>query len=264
MELLLSTILLRPYVFIFLGLYLLGSWLQLGPRVTLAFLPLGYLTAFISEFSSIHCGFPYGGYYYIQATKGKEIWVLGVPFMDSLSYVFLAACSYSTAIFLMAPMARQEGGWRLGRERQWRQSRFVWVLAGFLMTILDVIIDPVALQGEKWFLGQIYGYGSPGHYFGIPMSNFAGWFLVGLIMVKLMQILEARWGTQARGPCIMGFKWAALWGPGLYVGILIFNIAVTFSIGDITLGLASSFIAGSLMLMAAALTFYKSRHPMPD
>ncbi|MGQ9858798.1 MAG: carotenoid biosynthesis protein [Thermodesulfobacteriota bacterium] len=264
MELFLGTVLLRPYVFAFLALYLLGSSLQFGCKVTWAFLPLGYFTAFLSELCSIHWGFPYGDYYYIEATKDKEIWVLGVPFMDSLSYVFLAASSYSTAAFLMAPLSRVSMGWRLARESQVRQSPSVWLLGSMLMVLLDVVIDPVALQGERWFLGKIYGYRTPGHYFGIPMSNFAGWFLVALVMVKLLQMLEARWGTEARGPWVLGFQLAALWGPTLYLGILLFNIAITFWIGEITLGIASSFLAGTWVLMAAVMTIYKCKDSFQD
>ena len=44
-----------------------------------------------------------GHYYYIETTKGKELWVMGVPFMDSMSFVFLAWASYSMA--LMAAFA---------------------------------------------------------------------------------------------------------------------------------------------------------------
>lgn len=260
MELLLGTLLLRPYVFGFLAVYLIGAWLQFGPRVALLFLVLGYLAAFLSELSSIHLGFPYGDYYYIPATQGREIWVLGVPFMDSLSYVFLAACSYSTALFLMAPLVRGQSGWDLGDKPRARKDKAAWILGSFLMVLLDVVVDPVALQGERWFLGKIYGYKSPGAYFGIPMSNFAGWLLVGLFMIRLLQLLDTRWGMPSKGPRVVGISSAIAWGPILYVSILFFNLAVTFAIGEICLGIASSFISGIFLLMACCWTVYKIRH----
>lgn len=259
MELLLGTLLLRPYVFAFLALYLIGAWLQLGPRTTLLFLVLGYFTAFVSEFLSIHLGFPYGDYYYIPTTQGKELWVQGVPFMDSLSYVFLAACSYSTALFLMAPLVKGEKGWALGDDTARRKDKAVWLLGSFLMVLLDVVVDPVALQGEKWFLGKIYAYRSAGAYFGIPMSNFAGWLLVGLCMIRLLQFLDARWGKAPKGMPVLGISAAMAWGPFLYLSILLFNLAVTFLIGEICLGIASSFISGCFLLMASCWTLYKIR-----
>lgn len=257
MELLVSTLVLRPYVFAFLAVYLAGTWLQLGPRVTFLFLILGYLAAFLSELCSIHLGFPYGDYYYIPETQGKEIWVLGVPFMDSLSYVFLAACSYSTALFLMAPLVREKGGWQLGQVPATRRSKAAWILGSFLMVLLDVVVDPVALQGEKWFLGKIYGYRSPGAYFGIPMSNFAGWLLVGLCMIRLLQFLDAKWGRPSQDIQVLGVSAAMAWGPLLYLAILLFNLVVTFAIGEICLGIAGSFISGTFVLMASFWTAYK-------
>jgi len=89
-QLLLGTLLLRPYVFIFLGIYILGCTASYGLRTTLSFLVAGYLIAFASEVSSIHNGFPYGHYYYIPVTAHRELWIAGVPFMDSISYVFLS------------------------------------------------------------------------------------------------------------------------------------------------------------------------------
>ena len=75
-------------------------------------------------------------------------------------------------------------------------ARATVMLAAVLFVTLDIIIDPLALRGYRWFLGQIYGYPEPGIYFGIPLSNFAGWLLVGIIMIALLQRLE-RWSPRA-------------------------------------------------------------------
>ena len=106
--LLAGTIWLRPYVFIFLGAYLLIAIWHLGAGRALAFLVLGYLISWAAEFCSINFGFPFGEYLYIPATLDREIWVAGVPFMDSLSYVFLAYASYSLALVALTP-GRWEG-----------------------------------------------------------------------------------------------------------------------------------------------------------
>jgi uncharacterized membrane protein len=262
MELLWGTILLRPYVFVFLVVYLLGSSIQFGGRSSLIFLPIGYLIAFASEFSSIHWGFPYGDYYYIADTINRELWVFGVPFMDSLSYVFLSACSYSTAVFLLSPFVRGDSGFSVRDLGEDRGGWAPWVLGSVLMVLLDVVIDPVALQGHKWFLGQIYGYRSAGAYFGIPMSNFYGWLLVALVLVKVYQGLIDRWGKDSGVPRWKGARVAPLWGPVLYLAILLFNLAVTFAIGELSLGIASSFIVATLLVMGATITLVKVRHPV--
>ena len=238
-----GTLLLRPYVFIFLGCYLLLATWQFGVGRTLIFLIAGYLVAWLAELSSIHTGFPFGLYIYIPATLDRELWVAGVPFMDSLSYVFLAYASYSMALLALGQGRWQ--GWRLSlkEDRTLLNSWGSTILGAVLMMTLDVVIDPVALRGYRWFLGQIYGYPEPGFYFGIPLSNFAGWLLVALILIRLLQLLLARlpagafwdWGRR-------DFPGRALLGPGLYLGILAFNLIITLMIGEPALFLAGAFI----------------------
>lgn len=237
-----GTLWLRPYVFIFLACYLaLATW-RFGVGRALAFLAAGYLLAWLAELSSIHTGFPFGRYIYIPATLDQELWVAGVPFMDSISYVFLAYASFTMALLALAPGGRQ--GRRFVLEDgallySWRSA----ILGAVLMMSLDVVIDPVALRGYRWFLGQIYGYPEPGWYFGIPLANFAGWLLMSLVLIRLLQVLLRRlpergwWGW---GRCAVPGQ--AFLGPGLYVGILVFNLAVTLWIGEPGLFLAGVFI----------------------
>jgi len=231
-----DTLCLRLYVFVFLGAYLLLATWHLGGGRTLAFLVLGYLIAWLAEFCSINWGFPFGEYIYIPATVDRELWVAGVPFMDSLSYVFLAYASFS-----MALLALGRGRWRgwsfhLEEDPKFLGSWRVLILAAVLMVALDVVIDPLSLRGYRWFLGQIYGYPEPGVYFGITLTNFGGWFLVGLVMIRILQLLATRtpdtwwyWGRRE-------FPSRALLGPGLYLGILGFNLFITFWIGENCLG----------------------------
>src|SRR5512138_2677748 len=103
-EIAVGTIVSRPYVFAFFAAYLLTAIPHLGWRKVALFTPAGYLIAFLSEFCSINTGFPYGWYYYIDRTSSQELWIAGVPFFDSLSYVFLCYCSYSVALLILSPL----------------------------------------------------------------------------------------------------------------------------------------------------------------
>ncbi len=60
-------------------------------------------------------------------------------------------------------------------------------LGAIFTTLLDVIIDPISKLGSQWFLGEIYYYVEKGFYFGVPFSNFAGWFLVSLAVILFNQ-----------------------------------------------------------------------------
>ncbi len=253
-----STILLRPYVFIFLAMYILAGTTHMGWRRTLAYIPIGYGLAWISEYSSIHLGFPYGDYYYIQDTVGSELWVMGVPFMDSLSYVFLSYCSYATAIFLLSPVCFKGWGVFILETRSLRRGWSTLVLGAFLFVLLDIIIDPVALQGYRWFLGQIYGYRHPGIYFGIPMSNFGGWLLVGFVLVGALQRLDHISLLEDAAPdSYQPWPWLCLTGPALYFGVLAFNLSVTFWIGEHLLGTVGLLILLYTGLTAVFFTLYK-------
>ncbi len=261
LRLLWGTVLLRPYVVSFLLVFLMAAGHHLGWRRTLAYVPIGYCLAWLSEFSSIHWGFPYGDYYYIPATVGRELWVAGVPFMDSLSYVFLSYCSYATALFLLSPVARCGGELFILETRELRRSWRTLVLGAFLFMFLDIIIDPVALQGYRWFLGQIYGYREMGIYFGVPMSNFYGWFVVGLVLVVTLQVLD-RWpALEGRGSQpLRRIPGIGLLGPVLFLAVLVFNLTVTFWIGELLLGLVGVLLVGVFLVLTLFMTFYKLEH----
>ncbi|HYA32106.1 MAG TPA: carotenoid biosynthesis protein [Thermodesulfovibrionales bacterium] len=255
--LLFNTVLLRPYVFAFLLGYLFSCSMHLGAKRAVLFVIAGYLIAWLSEYSSIHNGFPYGYYYYIEQTRGREIWVFGVPFMDSLSYVFLAYASYSMALMVTAPVL-PKGTLYLLETKKMRSSLYTRVLGALFFVYLDIIIDPVALQGSKWFLGQIYGYPEKGAYFGIPISNFVGWLVVGFLMIYALQGID-RYLDRKKAKDYVGFAypWRYLIGPGLYLSVLVFNLSMTFAIGDYHLGWTGIFIVLLPLFLICSLTRLK-------
>ncbi len=221
----------RPYVFAFFVAFLLVCVPHVGWRRTLIFTATGYLIAFSSEWLSINTGFPYGWYYYIDTTSSRELWVAGVPFFDSISYVFLSYCSYATALFIFSPLKAWRWNFAALETRRIRRSFSVLLLGALLQTCLDVVIDPVALQGKRWFLGQIYGYREQGLHFGVPLSNYAGWFLTSICLIAAFQIIDAkRLDENSAGLTRIPFH--SLLGPLLYSSVLIFNIVMTFFIGE--------------------------------
>ncbi len=241
-----STVAMRPYVFLFLAVYLVAASAHLGWAKTLCFTVAGYLISFLSEFSSINSGFPYGWYYYLDATKGRELWVAGVPFFDSVSYVFLAYCSYATALLVVSPAKAWRWDFLTLETRAIRRSLAVLFLGSLFQVFLDIIVDPVALQGRRWFLGQIYGYREQGCHFGVPLSNYFGWWLVSALLILSLQIIDSRLGRRkdrerpAAGVWTPPFR--SLFGPLLYLSVIIFNISITLLIGENLLALTGIFI----------------------
>lgn len=214
MDLLLGTFALRPYVFVFLAVFLLAGARDLGWRRTLLFAGWVWPVAWLAEFSSTRTGIPFGLYHYTEDTRGQELFIDNVPLMDSLSFTFLAYASFCLARFVWA--------------RRTPSTTAVTLLSGVLMMLLDVVIDPLAVRGDRWFLGRIFYYPDGGPYFGVPLSNFLGWFVVGVAGVGGYLRLQP---TLAREPAAKSPETVALtpvWpGVALYYAVLGFNLAMT-------------------------------------
>lgn len=234
-----GTLTMRPYVFAFFAAFLLVCVPHVGWKRTVTFTLVGYFIAFGSEWLSINTGFPYGWYYYIDTTSSRELWVAGVPFFDSLSYVFLAYCSYTTALFILSPLRAWRWNIATLETRRIRRSFSALLLGALLQTCLDIVIDPVALQGERWFLGQIYGYREQGIHFGVPISNYAGWLLTSLFLIAAFQLIDARRLDETTAG-VVNLPFHSLLGPLLYLSVLIFNIAMTLAIGERFMALCSA------------------------
>lgn len=238
-----GTVVMRPYVFAFLAVYLVAAVAHLGWRKTALFTVVGYLIAFVSEFSSINTGIPYGWYYYIDTTSHRELWIAGVPFFDSLSYVFLSYCSYTAALLTVSPVKASRLDLITLETRSIRGSFGVLLLASLYQVFLDIIIDPVALQGSRWFLGQIYGYREAGVHFGVPLSNYAGWFVVSMLLMFALQRIDAAWANKPGKPAgVANLPFRSLLGPILYLSVLVFNLAVTIYIGEYLMAVTGMFI----------------------
>jgi uncharacterized membrane protein len=259
LRLLIGTITLRPYVFIFFAIYLFIAVTGIGWKRTAVFTILAYLVALASEYSSTHgdWGIPFGVYRYIQATRDRELWIAGVPFMDSLSFTFLSYISYEMAIMLLSPLKVSNCDVQVIEDERVRRGWLTAALAGFLMMYLDIIIDPVTLQGGRWFLGQIYFYPQSGPYFGVTIANFIGWFVVCFVIVRLFVIVERALKLNGGGR-ILNYRFKGLAPASLYFAILGFNLWVTFRIGERNVALAGLFIC-LLLLLVVALTIWRAR-----
>ncbi|HEX6532083.1 MAG TPA: carotenoid biosynthesis protein [Nitrospira sp.] len=248
--LVLKTVLLRPYVFAFFAAFLFIGRGLLGWRKTVAFLLIGWMTAFVCEFSSTRIGVPFGFYYYNGSTVGQELYIADVPFMDSLSFTFLLFGSYCMALVFVLPSAQNPSPLRLQfmLDADVRTAWPVLVLAAAFLTLIDVIIDPVALRGDRWFLGSIYGYPEAGLYFGIPLMNFVGWAVVGLVALSVYFVIDRRLPQPAGDTTVTA---QLLLGCALYYGVLLFNLTVTFWIGEPLLGLVGVMIYLPVTLLLA-------------
>lgn len=108
------------------------------------------------------------------------------------------------------------------------------ILSAVFVTLLDVIVDPVAHRGAEWFLGHIYFYPTPGPYFDVTLANFAGWFFVSLIINSLGVLIGAR-----NAPLQNSLNRFLILG--LYFGIIGFGVAIAIALKAWTLLLCDIF-----------------------
>jgi putative membrane protein len=232
-----GTLHLRPYVFVFLLAYLVAAARDLGLRRALGFLLWSGGVAFCAEYASTRVGIPFGLYHYTGATAARELYLSNVPVFDPLSFVFLSYASFC--------VARRT----LGGERGPRSV----LLAGVVMMLLDMVIDPLAVRGDRWFLGRIFTYPAGGVYFGVPLSNFVGWALVGWVIIG-----GYVWATRDGEPGPRGPGRSAGPGVALYYGVLVFNLALTLWIGEWGLLSAGILVHVGLYLLLYAVSAGRS------
>tara|TARA_Y100000768_G_scaffold379942_1_gene356351 strand:- start:502 stop:1056 length:555 start_codon:yes stop_codon:yes gene_type:complete len=58
------------------------------------------------------------------------------------------------------------------------------LLASILITILDLVLDPIAVNEGRW------SWDEPGKYYGVPLKNFIGWFFNTTLVLLVFSFLS--------------------------------------------------------------------------
>lgn len=261
LTLFLKTLLLRPYVFVFLAAFLFSAIQLIGWPRTWRFWLISWATAFVCEYSSTRNGIPFGWYHYNGSTIGQELYFSNIPFMDSISFSFLLYAAYCVTLCFLLPKTAAPGApvW-LAPLRFDRNARTGWpalLVTALFFAFIDMVIDPVALRGDRWFLGKIYYYPDPGTHFGVPLANYVGWAVVALISLAIYFPLDRRLPSLGTIEHLSATP-RLLLGVGLYYGVLLFNLAVTFWIGEDLLGLTGTLMYVPVTVLLLIRLLYHS------
>ena len=161
-----ALITLLPFVFVFVH----GS-VNYRFRDILVFAAITLVVSNIFENMSILTGFPFGHYYYTDGL-GPKLFL--VPILIGLAYLGTGYLAWTLARVI------------LGATEQRLPGYFIFtvpVLASFLMVAWDLSFDPIASTLRHLWIWQ-----QGGGYFGVPFSNFMGWFLTVFVFFQLFAL----------------------------------------------------------------------------
>jgi uncharacterized membrane protein len=129
-------------------------------RGILSFVLLSVLIGNVFENLGVYTGFPFGRYHFTDAMGPK---ILAVPILLGLAYVGMGYLSWTVARVILGDAGEALAGSRLVTRP---------LIAAFVMVAWDFSQEAVwanLVHAWKWHDG--------GAFFGVPLTNFAGWYL---------------------------------------------------------------------------------------
>lgn len=167
-----------------------------------------------AEFAGLRWGYPFGSYTYTEVLEPS---VFGVPVAIGCAWLILFA-------YVRRMLAQ------LGLS-PWRRA----VAGAFGLTAIDLLIDPLA-SGPLGY----WTWSGEGRYYGVPAANFAGWFLVALILFLAFRELPAQEQKTA------------------YVGL---SVLLFFALIAVRYGMIGPVIVGTVLMVLHFLLLYLYRGP---
>jgi len=147
-----------------------------GRRAMLIFFTVSVTLSLLFEFTGTSFGWPFGNYEYTDLFGFK---ILGkVPPVIPLSWFSMGFSSFAIATVLV---------------RKWSDSVNMWpaILLGSAMLVAwDMVLDPAMSHPD--LLLQYWVWEDVGPYLGIPIVNFLGWMVTGIIFMAVSGYLDDR------------------------------------------------------------------------
>jgi uncharacterized membrane protein len=149
--------------------------IRYGIRAILAFFAICIVVGNVVEKIGVLTGFPFG-HYHFTAVMGPKIFQ--IPVFLGLAYLGMGYLSWTTADAILGSITAQ-----LGKSRLFTLP----LVAAFVMVAWDLASDPVwatIVRAWVWRDGGVY--------FGVPLSNFFGWYLNVYIVFQLFAFYLSR------------------------------------------------------------------------
>jgi carotene biosynthesis associated membrane protein len=191
-----------------------AAGIGIGWRKTSIFFVVASVLSLASELIGTRTGWPFGNYEYTDFLGYKIL--DRVPYTIPLSWFYVGMASYLISVVLA-------NRFEVKRPTLWALIGGAWFL-----TVWDLVLDP-AMAHESLRV-QFWVWDQTGPYFGMPVKNFIGWTLTGLIFMAVSRLL---WREEARPTrdltrislalyaANLGFAMVLSAGVGLWIPVLL-------------------------------------------
>ncbi len=232
---LLLTILLVSLSTLFFFLFsLTHGWRTLGARRLLTLLGLTFLIALVLESVGVLTGWPYGPYPYTNRLGPRLLGLVPVPILLAWFMMVYAAQQVVERITASILPPRLTFPW----------VAWLVILEAMALTAWDLVMDPLMVSRAHWV------WEVRGAYFGIPVQNYVGWMLTGILIYGTYYAIHARPAVTDEGDR----GWRAL--PALaYLLTWVANIVVAGLAGFLGPGLVGFFAMGAFALLGLGAAF---------
>lgn len=143
-----------------------------GLKKLLVFFVITWVVSNTFEALSVYMGFPFGFYHYTSVIPGPTLFK--VPLLIMPTYFGMGYLA-----FMLSHIFNNQ----FGKKIQGIKVFLIPVIGTFIMVMWDLVIDPIATNVQNAWVWK-----EPGTYFGVPMSNYFGWFFVVFIFLQLFTI----------------------------------------------------------------------------
>lgn len=162
----------------------------IGWRKTTVFFVVTYVISLSSELIGTGTGWPFGNYAYTDylgwLVEGR------VPYTIPLSWFYVGFAAYLIG--------------EIVADNQGAKRRALWSvgIGAYLLTVWDLVLDP-AMAHESMVIRFWEWASHDGIYFGMPVINFVGWTVTGLIYMGISRAIWQRPAPVANLPGVFPF-----------------------------------------------------------
>lgn len=160
-----------------------------GWAKTSIFFVISFGLSLTSELIGTGYGWPFGNYAYTDFLGYKVL--DRVPYSIPLSWFYMGFASY-----LLAAALVKRYGWP-------RPTLWTLLLGAGLLTVWDLVLDPAMAHEDVRV--SFWLWDETGPYFGMPLINFVGWGMTGLLFMAISRLLWRSEADVSRIPLFVPF-----------------------------------------------------------